>query len=80
MSHNAIEIKVIEIVSDQLGLSFDDVCPNLSFNDDLGADGLDFVELLMAFEEEFEVEIDDDTAERLEKVQDVIDFVSLKTN
>ena len=80
MSQNAIESKVIEIVSDQLGLSFDDVYPNLSFSDDLGADDLDFVELLMAFEEEFEVEIDDDTAERLEKVQDVIDFVSLKTN
>ncbi|MBT3181309.1 MAG: acyl carrier protein [Deltaproteobacteria bacterium] len=80
MSHNAIENKVVEIVSDQLGLSFDDVHPALSFSDDLGADDLDFVELLMAFEEEFEVEISDDIAERLEKVQDIIDFVSLKTN
>jgi len=68
--------RVNEIVSEQLGLAADEVPEDAAFSGDLGADTLDMVELVMAFEEEFGLEIDDEEAESLATVQDVIDFVS----
>lgn len=75
MPSDTIE-KVRDIIADQLGLSSEDVRLESSFSDDLGADDLDLVELMMAFEEEFEVDIDENVAERLETVQDVVNYVS----
>lgn len=67
--------KIREIVVEQLGVDADQVVPEASFVDDLGADSLDTVELIMAFEEEFDVEIPDTDAERIKTVQDVIDYI-----
>ena len=71
-----IESKVKEIVAEQLGVNADEITLTQTFSRDLGADALDVVELVMAFEEEFDIEIDDDDAEQLRTVQDVIDFVA----
>jgi len=70
-----IEERVKKIVVDQLGVSDDEVTPNASFVDDLGADSLDTVELVMALEEEFECEIPDEDAEKITSVQQAIDYV-----
>jgi len=67
--------KIKEIVSEQLDVSQDQVVPEASFVDDLGADSLDLTELIMAMEDEFGLEIDDDKAQELRTVQDVISFV-----
>ena len=67
--------KVKKIISEQLGVDEDDVTNNASFVDDLGADSLDQVELVMALEESFELEIPDDDAEKLRTVQDAIDYI-----
>ena len=80
MSQDAIESRVKEIVADQLGLSVEEVQTGSLFTGDLGADDLDFLEIIMAFEEEFEVDIDDSVAERFVSIQDVIDFVSQRAN
>ena len=74
----SIEEKVKEIIVQQLGVDAEKVSPEASFVDDLGADSLDVVELVMAFEEEFEVEIPDEAAEKIGKVKDAVDF--LKSN
>jgi len=74
----SIEAKVNEIIVQQLGVDADKVSPEASFVDDLGADSLDVVELVMAFEEEFDVEIPDEAAEKIAKVKDAVDF--LKSN
>lgn len=79
MSSDFVETKVREIVAEQLGLGVDDVLPEATLAGDLGADVLDIVELMMAFEEEFEVEIDDEEAQRLKTVKDVVSFVSRRT-
>lgn len=71
-----IAAKVKNIVVDHLGVDEDKVTENASFIDDLGADSLDTVELVMAFEEEFGVEIPDDAAEKIQTVKDAIDFIS----
>jgi acyl carrier protein len=71
-----IESKVKEIVAEQLGVPAEEIGLSSLFARDLGADALDVVELVMAFEEEFDIEIDDDDAEKLRTVQDVIDFVA----
>ena len=63
---------------DQLGVSAEEVKPEASFVEDLGADSLDLTELIMAMEEEFGVEIDDDDAQKILKVKDAIDYVSNK--
>jgi acyl carrier protein len=68
--------RVNEIVAEQLGLAADEIPEDAAFSQDLGADTLDMVELVMAFEEEFGLEVDDEEAESLITVQDVIDFVS----
>lgn len=73
---SSIEERVKKIVVDQLGVSEDQVTVSASFVDDLGADSLDTVELVMALEEEFETEIPDEEAEKITTVQQAIDFVS----
>lgn len=70
-----IATRVKKIVVEHLGVEEDKVVPEASFIDDLGADSLDTVELVMAFEEEFGVEIPDDAAEKITKVQDAIAYI-----
>ena len=67
--------KIRELVVEQLGVEPDQVTPEANFVDDLGADSLDTVELVMAFEEEFGVEIPDTDAEKIKTVQDIINYV-----
>ena len=71
----SVEEKVIKIIAEKLNVSEDQVKPEASFVDDLGADSLDLVELVMAMEEEFEMEISDEEAEKLRTVGDVLNFV-----
>lgn len=71
----SIEQRVKEIIVEQLGVEEDEVSPEASFVDDLGADSLDTVELVMAFEEEFNIEIPDEEAEHIATVQDAIDYI-----
>ncbi|MFB2838852.1 acyl carrier protein [Floridanema evergladense] len=72
--------KVKKIVVDHLGVEDSKVVENANFFDDLGADSLDAVELVMAFEEEFGCEIPDDAAEKILTVKDAIDFIKANTN
>ena len=72
----SIEERVQKIVCEQLGVSTEEVKLKASFNDDHGADSLDTVELVMAFEEEFEIEIPDEEAEGLVTVQQAVDYIS----
>jgi acyl carrier protein len=72
---SSIEEQVKNIVAEQLGVKADEVTNDASFVDDLGADSLDTVELVMALEEEFETEIPDEEAEKITTVQLAIDFV-----
>lgn len=74
----SIEEKVIDIIAQKLNLSKDQVKPEASFIEDLGADSLDLVELVMAMEEAFGMEVSDEDAEKLRTVQDVIDYVKAK--
>ncbi|AKF82553.1 acyl carrier protein [Myxococcus sp. MISCRS1] len=76
MSTSAIEAKVKNIIADQLGVGEDEIKPESSFIEDLGADSLDIVELVMAMEEEFEVEIPDEEAENIKTVGDAIKYVT----
>ena len=69
--------KVRDIVVEQLGVEADEVSIDSTFIDDLGADSLDIVELIMAFEEEFNIEIPDEAAEKIKTVQDVVDRKSV---
>jgi len=71
-----IQEKVINIICEQLDVTAEDVVSTASFVDDLGADSLDQVELIMAMEEEFDVSIPDEDAERIATVQDAIDFIN----
>jgi len=71
----SVERRVIEIIVEQLGVSEEEVTPEASFIDDLGADSLDLVELIMAMEEEFGLEISDEDAEKILTVQDVINYI-----
>ncbi|MDQ7091339.1 MAG: acyl carrier protein [Methylococcales bacterium] len=71
-----VEEKVKEIVAEQLGVNINEVSNEASFVDDLGADSLDTVELVMAFEEEFDTEIPDEDAEKITKVQLAIDYIN----
>ena len=70
--------RVKEIIVEQLGVNPDQVTPEASFIEDLGADSLDTVEMVMAFEEEFGAEIPDEEAEKLQKVGDVIRYIEEK--
>jgi acyl carrier protein len=76
----AIDEKVIDIIVDKLGVERAEVTPEAVFVDDLGADSLDLVELIMAMEEEFGMEIADEDAEKLRTVQDVISFISTRAS
>ena len=67
--------KVRDIVVEQLGVEADEVAIESKFIDDLGADSLDIVELIMAFEEEFNIEIPDEAAEKIKTVQDVVTYI-----
>ena len=71
-----ITTRVTALVVDHLGVDSGDVTPTASFIDDLGADSLDIVELVMAFEEEFGVEIPDDAAEKISTVGDAVSYIS----
>ncbi|MCF6765362.1 acyl carrier protein [Thiotrichales bacterium 19S3-7] len=71
-----IELRVKKIIADQLNVDEKDVVPDASFIDDLGADSLDTVELVMALEEEFETDIPDEEAEKIKTVQDVINYIN----
>ena len=71
----AIEQRVKEIIVEQLGVNESEVNPEAKFVDDLGADSLDLVELVMALEEEYEMEISDEDAEKIKSVQDVITYI-----
>ena len=70
-----VKNKIKKIVADHLGIEEEKVTEEASFIDDLGADSLDTVELVMAFEEEFEIEIPDDAAEKIQTIKDAIDFI-----
>jgi len=76
MSATNIEGKVKSIIADQLGVGEDEIKPESSFIEDLGADSLDIVELVMAMEEEFEVEIPDEEAENIKTVGDAINYIN----
>ncbi|BAC09424.1 acyl carrier protein [Thermosynechococcus vestitus] len=78
MNQSEILEKVKAIVADQLSVDPEKVVPEASFAEDLNADSLDSVELIMALEEEFGVEIPDEEAEKLKTVQDVLDFINNK--
>ena len=71
----SVEEKVKQIIVEQLGVDEGEVTPNASFVDDLGADSLDIVELVMAFEEAFDIEIPDEDAEKIRTVKDATDYI-----
>lgn len=71
----SIEEKIRKIICDQLEVNEEDVVPGASFVDDLGADSLDQVELIMAMEEEFDISISDEEAEKIATVQDAIEYI-----
>jgi acyl carrier protein len=76
----SVEDRVKKIVVEQLGVKEEDVVPTASFIDDLGADSLDTIELVMAFEEEFDMEIPDEQAEQMTTVQQVVDKINAHVN
>ena len=75
MSDNSIEEKVRSIIVDQLGVESDKVTADAKFIEDLGADSLDTVELVKAFEENFDIEVPDEEAEKLQSVADVVAYI-----
>jgi len=75
----SVEERVKSIIVEQLGVDAEEVKPEASFVEDLGADSLDTVELIMAFEEEFGVEISDEDAEKIRRVKDATDYIASKT-
>ena len=76
----SVEERVKQIIVEQLGVDAGEVTPSASFVDDLGADSLDTVELVMAFEEAFGIEIPDEDAEKIKTVQNAIDYVEARVN
>ncbi len=73
-----VQSRIVKVTAEKLGVNEGSIQSNSSFADDLGADSLDLVELVMGFEEEFGVEIDDETSERVNTIQDAIDIVNEK--
>jgi acyl carrier protein len=78
MSQAEVFERVKKVVADQLGVEADTIRPQSTFIDDLGADSLDIVELVMAFEEEFDIEIPDEAAEKILSVQEAVDYINSK--
>ncbi|HVH18852.1 MAG TPA: acyl carrier protein [Myxococcota bacterium] len=78
MSLESLEDRIAEIIVEQLGVSREEISPDASFVEDLGADSLDIVELVMAMEEEFDVEIPDDEAARIERIRDAVAYLKQK--
>lgn len=76
----SVEEKVKNIIVEQLGVDMESVTPEASFIDDLGADSLDIVELVMTMEEEFDLEIPDEDAEKIKTVTDVVNYIKAKVN
>ena len=76
MSDKSIEARVKDIIVDQLGVNAEQVTLEAKFVEDLGADSLDTVELVMAFEEEFDIEVPDEEAEKLQSVGDVVTYIT----
>lgn len=72
----SVEDKVKKIIAEKLSVDLSEVIPEASFVDDLGADSLDLVELIMSMEEEFDIDISDEDAEKLVKVQDAIEYIN----
>ena len=77
MSHD-LDQRIIEIIAEQLGMDIDEIKAESTYVEDLGADSLDIVELIMAIEEEFEIEVPDEDAEKLLTVQQTVDYVAGK--
>ena len=75
MADMSVEEKVKQIIVEELGVDEPEVTPNASFIEDLGADSLDTVELVMRFEEEFDIEIPDEDAEKIQSVRDAISYI-----
>ena len=80
MASDAIVAKVQDIIADSLGVNRDEVVPAASFITDLNADSLDIVELVMAIEKEFDIEIPDEDAERIQTVQDAVQYIDNHTS
>ncbi|MEO2163424.1 MAG: acyl carrier protein [bacterium] len=78
MSNQTIEERVVKIVCEQMGTSADKVTPETSFINDLGADSLDTVELVMEFEDEFEISIPDEDAEKIQTVGTAVSYITEK--
>ncbi|MCD6280176.1 MAG: acyl carrier protein [Deltaproteobacteria bacterium] len=74
----SVEERIIELIAEQLEKDPSEISPDMSFTDDLGADSLDLVELIMTVEEEYNIEIPDDDAEKLTYVKDAIEYVKAK--
>jgi acyl carrier protein len=74
----ALDEQLSQIIVDQLGVSVEEIKPEASFIDDLGADSLDIVELVMAMEEEFDIEIPDDDAERIRTIGDAFSYIKAR--
>ena len=72
----SVEDKVKKIIAEKLSVDLEEVVPEASFVDDLGADSLDLVELIMSMEEEFDIDISDEDAEKLVSVKDAIDYIN----
>ena len=72
----SVEDKVKKIIAEKLGVDLEEVVPDATFVDDLGADSLDLVELIMSMEEEFDIEISDEDAEELLSVKDAIEYIN----
>lgn len=72
----SLEDKIKKVIAEKLGVEIEEVVPDAVFVDDLGADSLDLVELIMSMEEEFDIEISDEDAEGLETVKDAIDYIN----
>ena len=80
MAEGTVEERVKTIIVDELGVDEGEVTPNARFIDDLGADSLDIVELVMAFEEGFDLDIPDEDAEKIATVKDAIDYIQAKVD
>jgi len=74
----AVLDRVKKIIAEQLGIDEEDISPDASFTDDLGADSLDLVELVMAFEDSFDIEIPDEDAENIKTVADAVNYIQSK--